>query len=129
MKIKDTLFLLGVVGLISLGGIVVFLFNIDPYKTDTMSLILFYLSVLAFFTAILSIIGWWARIKMNNREVVFANLPIAFRQALLFSCWLVAVLIMSSLKVLTIWDAGILLVSIVFIELFFRARITTKQYD
>lgn len=126
MKIKNALFLLGTIALISLGGIIVFFFNVDPYKTDTLSLILFYVCVFCFLVSLLSILGWWIRIRATHREIVFAHLPVAFRQAVLFSAWVVAILILSSMRVLTIWDAGILFVSIVFIELFFRARITKQ---
>lgn len=124
MKIRNLFFILGSVSLLAFGIFLMLLFNVNPFRSDFLTIAIFFLSIFVFLATSLTVLGWWFRVQASNREIIYAHLPISFRQAFLFSFWITAMFVLSALKVLTIWDAGILFTSMLFIELFFRTRTT-----
>lgn len=122
MKIKIYLFTIFILTLISLGTWFLILFNINPYTTDLISRCAFFASLLIWTTGILSLILFYLRIKLSNKEIIFAFLPLSLRQAFLFSLAFVVVLILSSLNVLSWWSAILTVLSILILDLFFKTR-------
>ncbi len=122
MKIKLYLFTIFIITLIALGTWFLILFNINPYQTDIISRASFFVSLLIWITGILSLILFYLRIKLSNKEIIFAFLPLSVRQSFLFSLSLVLILILSSLNVLTWWSAVLAVASILILDLFFKTR-------
>lgn len=122
MKTKLYLFLFFCLTLFSFGFFILILSNINPYESDILTISMFFVSLFIFISGILTLIGFYIRVKMSNNEVFFANFKPSLRQAVLFSLALMGILILQTLKVLTWWDALMLSLSILLIELYFQNR-------
>ena len=83
---------------------------------------MFFVSLFVFITGILTLIGFYIRVKISNNEVFFANFKPSLRQAALFSLALTGILALQTLRVLTWWDALMLALSILLIELYFQNK-------
>ncbi len=121
MKLKQTLFTIFAITLLSLGGWLTVIFNTDPSKIDTFILVALYCSLFLFIFGIATFIGFGIRILISKREVLYAHLPISIRQATLIALALVGLLFLQSLRVLSVVDAGALVLAILLLELYFRA--------
>lgn len=119
---KVYIFCLFIGFVLALGVWILILFNIDPYKADFMSIASFYASLFLWVFCLLSIFGYYLRIWLGNKEVIYANLPVAMRQGVLISLIITGLLILQSLRVLNWWITGIWIMVIIVVELFFRAR-------
>lgn len=122
MKLQMYLFFIFTITLIALGTWFLILFNIDPYQTDLMSIAAFYASLLIWLSGLICLLLFYLRIKLSNKEIVFAHLPLSARQAILFSLIIVVIMILSSLNVLTWWTSALLAISILLLELFFQTK-------
>jgi len=123
MNLKLYLFSFFVGFVLALGVWILILFNIDPYKADFISLSAFYASLLVWCFCFLSLIGYYFRIWFGNKEIVYANMPVAMRQGFLLSLGLVGLLVLQSIRVLTWWTAGVWIGVVMTAELYFRAKI------
>lgn len=122
MKLQVYLFLIFIVTLITLGTWLLILFNIDPGTADFISTSAFFASFFTWVAGILTFIFFYVRIKMTNKEIIFAHLPQSLRQAVLVSLSITLIAVLSMLKVLTWWSAVMLAVTILLLELFFRTK-------
>lgn len=122
MKIKTYLFTLFCITLLSLGVFLTILFNFDPTSADFITKSAFFASIFILTTGLLTFSNFYIRIWATNKEVIFSHLPISIRHSVLISLVFVGLMILSSLKVLTWWDAGMFIVVIIMLELFFRTR-------
>lgn len=128
MKTRMYLFLLFCITLFSLGFFILILFNVNPYQSDLLTNSMFFVSLFIFITGILTLVGFYFRVKISNNEIFFSNFTPSLRQASLFSLTIVGILVLESLRVLTWWDAIMLALSILLIELYFQNRnITDKK--
>jgi hypothetical protein len=121
-NLKVYIFTLCIGFVLAVGVWILILFNIDPYKADFMSIASFYASAFLWLFCLFSIIGYYIRLWRCNKEVVYANLPIAMRQGAIISIAITGLLILQTLRVLNWWIAGIWIVVVMVVELFFRAR-------
>ena len=121
-SLKVYIFSLCVGFVLALGVWILILFNIDPYKADFMSIASFYASAFLWLFCLASLVGYYLRLWQCNKEVVYANLPIAMRQGALIGIAVTGLLILQSLRVLNWWIAGIWIVVVLVVELFFKAR-------
>ena len=121
MKLKKALFSLFTITLLSFGGWLTILFNVDPLKADRFILISFYASVFLFVTGVASFVGFGIRVLRSHREVIYAHLTPSIRQATLLGFTAVGLLFLQSLRVLSAVDAGAFILAIFLLELFFRA--------
>ena len=125
MKIQMYLFLIFIVTLVALGTWLLILFNINPYDTDLLSIASFFASMYLWISGLLTLISFYLKIKLSNREIIYNHLPISIRQASLISLAFITVLIISSLGIFTWWSGILIVISILILELFFR----TKKYE
>ena len=94
----------------------------NPFSSGFDIFILFYLSLFIASTSVLTLIGWVVRrisrkriFPLPNKETV-RRLEISFRQGMLLSIILVAVLILQSQKILNWWSLVIIVGIIVLSE-------------
>lgn len=71
---------------------------------------------------IFAILGFLVRKWWTHNEIVFENVKTSVRQSFLLSLFICCLLILSSMQLLTWWDAFILAISFMLIELFFKTR-------
>lgn len=122
MKTRVYLFLFFCLTLFTLGFFILILFNIDPFDSDLLSISMFFISLFVFITGILTLIGFYFRVKISNNEIFFANFKPSLRQAILVSLVIVGILVLNTLRVLTWWDALMFTLSIFLIELYFQNK-------
>lgn len=127
MKTRLYLFVFFCLTLFSLGFFILILSNINPFDSDILTISMFFVSLFIFITGILTLIGFYIRVRVSNNEIFFANFKPSLRQATLFSLALIGILIFQSLKVLTWWDALMLTLSILLIELYFQNKNTIPK--
>lgn len=127
MKLKNSLFSLFAITLLSFGGWLTILFNVDPYQTDQINFILLYVCLLLFFIGLVTFIGFGIRLLIAKGELVYSLFIPALRQACLISLAIIGLLLLQSLRVLSPIDGGALVVAILLIELFFKARPANKS--
>ena len=87
-----------------------------------MALAAFYGSLFFGLVGTLTLIGYYGRVLASRGEVIYANIGVSFRQAVLIAFAVVALLILQSFRLLTWWDGGLLVVAIMLLELYFRAK-------
>lgn len=122
MTIKYQLFGIFTATLLALGIFLAIFFNSDPYIADVFTKTAFFVSLFLFISGFLTFLGFYLRVYFSNREVIYNNLPVAFRQAVLVSFLLTGLLALQSLRVLSLWDTIIFVVVVILIELYFRSR-------
>ena len=105
------------------GGVVLFMtFFVSP-EANMVSVILYILSTGIFIFGIATILGFYIRRWWMHNEVLLSNVKLAVRQGALVAVFSMALLILSAMRLLTWWDAIILAVSFLLIELYFKSRI------
>ena len=122
MSIKLYLFYIFIGFILSLGVWLLILFNIDPYKTDFISISAFFASLLIWIFCLFSLLIYYFKIWYTNKEVIYTILPISLRQGFLISLVIVGLSILGSLNILNWWIAGLWALVILITELFFKTR-------
>lgn len=122
MKLKQTLFSLFAVTLLSFGGWLTIFMNTDPAKVDMFTFTVLYICVFFFVMGIASFIGFGVRILLSNREVIYTHLTPSVRQGALLGFTAAGLLFLQSLRVLSPIDAGAFILAILLLELFFQAK-------
>lgn len=106
-----------VFGLILL-GMTVFL---SPEKGGV-AIAVYYVSFSFFIAGFATIINFFVRRWWMHNEVVFGNIKNSIRQGSLFSIFVTLCLLLSSMRLLTWWDALIVVFSLLLVELYFKTR-------
>lgn len=104
------------------GGVLLFLTIFLGPQQGVAIIVTYYISIFFFTLGLTAISGFLIRRWWMHNEVLFGSVKISIRQAFLFSCFAVSCLLLSSLRLLNIWDGVILGISFVLIEMYFRAR-------
>ncbi len=112
--------------IIFFGAWLVVLFSVDPYEADALSFLFFYLSLFFTLVGVISIIGSVLRRTFVKDRVVFRQVITSFRQAILFSCLIIACLFLQGQRLLTWWNILFLISALVMMELFTISRKRTS---
>ncbi len=98
-------------------GIVI---SVDPYSAGLPGMILFFASFFAFLLGILTLLVTQAyRYALGEVSTIF-HIGSAFRQALLLALFGVGILFFQYVRILTWWDALLLLAFVLLLEFSFR---------
>lgn len=98
------------------------LFYVNPYNTNALGLVAFYVSLFFASVGTLTLVGFYLRVWFSKNEILFAHVNPSFRQAILLSIILVGSLVLQSFKMLTWWDGALFVLCIVLIEFYFLSR-------
>lgn len=107
---------------ISMGLWFLLLFNVNPFTAPGWIIGIFYTTLLCFFTALFAIAGFYLKVWMSNREVIFAHLAPTLRQSALLATVLVGLFFLKQVSVLNWWVGILFIISLIMLELFFRSR-------
>lgn len=80
------------------------------------------ISIFFFVMGIVALVEFYFRRWWQHNELLHENVRTSTRQAVLFSGFICAVLLLSAMRLLTWWDALILGISFILIELYFKTR-------
>lgn len=122
MSLRLYLFGLFVTIIISFSLWLLLLFNVNPYLAPTWIIFTSYFTLFLFICGIFSIIGFYAKVWVSNREVIFSHLLPTLRQSAILSLIITGLLLLQQIKVLNWWVACLFITSLIMLELFFRSR-------
>lgn len=96
--------------------------NLSPFMSGYLALTLFYSSFFIALTGTFSILNYYLRITVSKHKKYFQHINTALRQGSLLSLMIVVGLVFQRLRVLTWWDALLILIIVLLIEYYFMAR-------
>jgi amino acid transporter len=104
------------------GGILMSLTLFASPEQGSFTIVFYYLALFFFLLGLATLIffafhKWW-----SHNEVIFSAAKISLRQGILFAAFIIALLLLSSMQLLTWWDGIILTISFLLIEAFFKTR-------
>jgi len=106
----------------------VVIFSINPYEADFLGIIFFYISLFFSLLGTFSIIGSIVRKKLVKKDILFRQVVISFRQAILFSLLIATALFLQSGRILTWWNILILVATLSVIELFAISKKASNSF-
>jgi len=107
------------VALVSLGLVIRY---INPFRDGVLGLTLFYISLYFSITGLATLFLFWLRRKFSKNEVAYTNVGISFRQGMLVALAVALLFILQSFHLLLWWDAGLVIVAALLIELWFLSK-------
>lgn len=122
MILRIYLFSLYLTLLLSFGLFFLILFNVNPYTSPFWMIFLFYFTFFMIFVSLFGVIGFYLKIWASNREVIFAHILPTLRQSVLIGLVMAGLLFLFQIKVLSWWVAGLFVMAILMIELYFRKK-------
>lgn len=94
----------------------------NPFQAPTWIIFLFYLTFFIMLTSLFSLTNFYYKVWATNREVIFSHIGPSLRQATFLSLIFVSCLFFEQIKVLNWWVAGMVVVAVALVELYFRSR-------
>ena len=122
MGLRIYIFSLYTTLIISIGLWFLIVINVNPFQAPWWIVGIFYFTLFLFFVALFSIIGFYFRVWLTNREVIYSHLVPTVRQGIILSLIIVGLVFLQQVKVLNWYIAGLFILAIGMIELFFRSR-------
>jgi hypothetical protein len=101
---------------------IVVLNKLSPITSTAIALIFFYSSLFFALTTSFALVGYYIRMWLNRNEVYFSHINISLRQGALLAVVVCLSLGFQSMRVLTWWDAMLLLILALFVELYFMGK-------
>ncbi len=121
MTLKTYLFSMSVVSLIC-WLIFIFIINIiNPFTTNTLGFILFYLALFFALAGSILLIGFLLRFILFRQKLAFYLLKVAFRQSFLLALFLCTLLFLYSQTLINWLNLLLLLTVFVILEVFFAS--------
>lgn len=103
------------------------IFAIDPGQGDTTGITLFFISFFALSLGFLTLSVTWLYRKLLGVASAAHHLGSAFRQAFLLAVYVLGIVFFQFQRLLTWWDASLLLVAVFLIE--YSLRHVSRQED
>lgn len=123
MTIKSYLWGMRIGTITSLAAWLLVLVYVDPNTAGAMGKILFFLSMFLVLSGMFALLLTWLRKMLGSGEVIaFAYLGMSFREGVLLALLTVALLVLQGFRVLTWWDASLVVAGVFLIELYFLTR-------
>lgn len=122
MGLRLYLFSLYTTLIISIGLWLLIVVNVNPFQAPFWIVGIFYFTLFLFFVALFSVLGFYFKVWLTNREVIFSHLIPTIRQSAILSLIIVGLVFLQQVKVLNWYVAGLFILAIGMIELFFRSR-------
>lgn len=122
MTLKSYLWGLRIIALISIVSWVTVVVNIDPEASVFAGQGLFFASMFAMLSSMLTLFFTWTRRRMAGGENAFVHLGMSLRQGILISLLVIVLLIFQRIQILVWWDGLLLAGGFFLIELYFLTR-------
>lgn len=121
MTLKMYNWTMGLVSVTALAGWLAVIFYVDPETTGLFGQAAFFASLFCALSAffILVLTKWQVDPEDEKKA---RKLAASFRRGILLALFVVAILILQSLRLLVWWDALLVVVAILLVELFFLSR-------
>lgn len=103
-------------------GIILLFLTLVTSPENMATITLYFVSLFLFIMGMMAISGFYFRKWWTHNELIFENIKISVRQAILFSLFILSLLALSAMRLLNWWDGIILGVSFVLVEMYFKTR-------
>lgn len=101
--------------------------TVDPETTNSLGLVLFYLSLLLSIVGAAALIGFIVRFVIFRHELIINTVKTAFRQSFFFAGFIVAVLFLLARGLLSWLNLSILIIGLSSLEFFLLSYGRTKE--
>jgi hypothetical protein len=108
--------------LLALAAWILVIFYTDPEKGGAPAKFIFYFTFFLFLAGIFILMLSFLRRKFGGGGVVLSDLGTSFRQGMLLSLLVIALLVLQSFRFLTWWDGLLSVAGIFLIELYFLTK-------
>jgi hypothetical protein len=98
--------------------------KLDPFTDGTLALTLFFMTLFFAVSASLAVIGFYIRIWWRRNEIYYQHISVSFRQGIFLSFGVCCILAFQSFRVLTWWDALLIGIAIVLVEVIALAKVS-----
>jgi len=95
------------------------IFYTNPYHSNWLGFGFFYLSLFVSLVGTFSIFGFLIRWVFKRQDIIYKQINVSSRQAIIFSLLIIISLIMQSQRLMTWWNFLILLALVSLLEIFF----------
>lgn len=121
MTLKNYLLVMGILTALC-WGVFVFIINlVDPEKTNWLGFLLFYASLFLSVFGTAALLGFVVRFKVLKHELAFRVVRLAFKQSLIFACFIICLFLLLAQNLFN-WLNLILLVVIFAIWEYFSSH-------
>lgn len=108
--------------ILSAGLVAFIIINVNPFESPFWMLLIFYAAVFLLVTSFFSLLGFYLKVRVSNREVIFAHLMPTLRQSMIVALAVTGLLFFQQIRVLNWWVAILFVLAVAMLELFFRAK-------
>jgi hypothetical protein len=122
MTLKNYLGVMTVLTVICWGFFVFVAKLVDPFATNWLGFLLFYLTLLISLIGTISLVGFIIRFIVQKKELVFNSIKTAFRQSFLFSLFIIVVLILKVQSLFSWLNLLLLVIIFAILEVFLIGR-------
>ncbi|MFA6493210.1 MAG: hypothetical protein WCV58_03670 [Patescibacteria group bacterium] len=122
MVLRVYLFSLYLTLFLSFGLLSLIFFNVNPYTSPVWMIMLFYFTFFLLWMSFFGLVGFYLKVWATNREVIFAHILPTLRQSAFISLALTGLLFLFQIKVLSWWMAGLFILAVLMVELYFRKK-------
>ncbi len=119
---KSFMFSMFGVLIVSLATLIVILQKVDPQENGFFGLLVFYVTFFLLSAAVFAIFGYVVRVFLTHNSPLHNYATISLRQGLLLAFFLTTLLFLQSLRSLTLLSVGLLVVSLILLEIAFLTR-------
>ena len=113
--------------IVAWAGVFAVIFGTSPYEAGVIGVIGLYATLLLALVGTFTLFGYRFRTWATKRRVLMPHLQPAFRQGVLLASVFVGSLWLSHHRLLTWWIAILLVIAVLFLELFFQSRSSHQQ--
>lgn len=116
MSLKNYLMIIGISTLICWLSCILVIVFINPYQTGWLSFMFFYASLFLALIGTFSLLGFGLRFLMNKNEILYKQVNIASRQAVLLALLVVSICVLQSQRLLFWWNIIVLVFLVTLVE-------------
>ena len=122
MREKGYFLLLLIASIFGWASVMLILFRVDPFTTETATFILFYVSVGFALYGTFFLLGWFFRKLLIRRMSLDYYIEILFRQTLLAAILVIVLLLLQSVRLLSWWNSLLIVFAFILLEYFFITK-------
>lgn len=101
--------------------------QVQPDRNDSFIFIAFFVSQTVWIGSVLAAIIYFTKVRKGNREIIYAHINPSIRQGFLIASYLSGLLFLQFLRVLSAWDALLILCVFILFEIAARHTHTTGK--
>lgn len=109
-------------GAASLIAWIIVIWKLDPFQSTGLALGLFFISLFVFLVSLFTLLGFFVRQYINKGEIFFVHFNVSLRQGILLAALSAVALFFLIIGVLRIWNAIILFIIVILLELYFEGK-------